>query len=301
MSTHWFFDPEFWDPKWAWAKVAPDERPMGSWEAMLSGSAAYLVLISVLSFFMRHRRNNKTKDGKPDPQPFNVSTVSLIQNFLMTIYSAYAFWGTFLVVYRNWKANGFDPWIPFCDPKGKMDVGMDWWLYSFYLSKFFEFTDTVLLILRAKPVFPPGNSQYFLHVFHHLVTASIVWITWRVPFSVGWIGPLSNGFVHTFMYAYYFLTELGMNRKYGGILITPIQLIQFILALLGSLPDGIWFNECGTTLWAISWMWFTYGVFLLFFLKLFFDKKAERSAGSTRNGGGSTRNAAPTDSKKKKQ
>jgi hypothetical protein len=123
-----------------------------------------------------------------------------------------------------------------------------------------------------------------------LVTASIVWITWRVPFSVGWIGPLSNGFVHTFMYGYYFLTELGMNRKYGGILITPIQLIQFILALSGSLPDGIWLNECGTTLWAISWMWFTYGVFLLFFLKLFFDKKAERSSVSTR---------APTNGTKK--
>jgi hypothetical protein len=81
------------------------------------------------------------------------------------------------------------------------------------------------------------------------------------------------------MYGYYFLTELGMNRKYGGMLITPIQLIQFIIALSSTFYEVTHMKECGSTPWALGWMWFTYMVFLVFFLKLFFDKKAERSTG----------------------
>jgi len=79
------------------------------------------------------------------------------------------------------------------------------------------------------------------------------------------------------MYFYYFLTELGMNRKYGGMLITPIQLVQFIVALTLIVYETLNIQECRTVPWAIYWMWFTYAVFLLFFLKLFFDKKQERA------------------------
>jgi len=148
------------------------------------------------------------------------------------------------------------------------------------LNKFFEWFDTIFLALRAKPVFPPLTSQYFLHVFHHLVTPSIVWLAWRVPFSAAWFGPFSNGFVHVFMYTYYLLTELGMNRKYGGMLITPIQLVQFVMALSIVSFETFYLKECRSDPWAVGWMWFTYFVFLVFFVKLFYDKKQERSSGS---------------------
>jgi len=282
----WFFDHVAWEPNWAWAHGPPDSRPLGKWEDLLAGSAAYLVIITVLSLFMRSRRNAKDKNGDPTPQGYNVTAISMVQNFLMAIYSFYAFWGTALVLWKNWKAAGFDPLVPFCDPHGVMDVNLDYWLYTFYISKYAEFTDTILLLLRAKPVFPPANSQYFLHVFHHAVTASIVWVTWRVPFSVGWIGPLSNGFVHTFMYSYYFLTELGMNRKYGGMLITPIQLVQFVLAILSTVYEGTHMKECNTTPWAMYWLWFTYFVFLSFFVKLYVDKAADRASSRPLKNGG---------------
>jgi len=99
------------------------------------------------------------------------------------------------------------------------------------------------------------------------------------------------------MYSYYFLTELGMNSKYGGVIITPIQLIQFVLAISSTIYEGLYrfpslalalclssicllsnMGHCRSHPYSLYWMWFTYSVFLAFFLKLFMDKKQQRSA-----------------------
>ncbi len=48
-----------------------------------------------------------------------------------------------------------------------------------------------------------------------------------------YVGPLVNAFVHTWMYLYYFLAEMGwINRKYGGMLLTPLQIVQCISAFV---------------------------------------------------------------------
>eukprot|EP01125_Pyxidicula_operculata_P005918 TRINITY_DN2068_c0_g1_i2.p1 TRINITY_DN2068_c0_g1~~TRINITY_DN2068_c0_g1_i2.p1 ORF type:complete len:274 (+),score=46.02 TRINITY_DN2068_c0_g1_i2:834-1655(+) len=245
-----------------------DQRPAASLQMMFICSAGYLILISVLSFLMRLR-------GSPLPQ-FILKPLSMIHNFVMCAYSAYAMVGTTIVLYNNWKSAGFDPLVPICDPDRIMKVDMDYWMYTFYLSKFWEYIDTVLLIFRNKPVFPPSNPQYFLHVFHHSVTASIVWFAWRVPFSAAWIGPFTNSFVHTLMYGYYLLTDLGMDRRWGGVLITPVQILQFIVCMMSVMYDTFNLQKCKADGYAIAWMLFTYSVFLYFFVVLLFEKKAQR-------------------------
>lgn len=252
-----------------WLKGPYDKRPLGTWDEMLYGGAAYIAILTVFSALMYSRRNAKPEQ----PLNFIVRPVSIVQNFIMCLYSLYVFYGTALVLYENWSKAGFDLLLPFCDPKRKMVVNLDFWMYHFYLSKFVEILDSVLLILRAKPLFPPGNSQYFLHVFHHAVTPSIVWIAWRIPFSGAWVGPLSNGFVHFWMYGYYFLTDFGLSRSWG-VFVTPIQLVQFVLAMLTITYESFNVEACGSTPFALAWMWFTYAVFLAFFIKLYLDKMA---------------------------
>eukprot|EP01128_Nolandella_sp_AFSM9_P007490 TRINITY_DN4119_c0_g1_i1.p1 TRINITY_DN4119_c0_g1~~TRINITY_DN4119_c0_g1_i1.p1 ORF type:complete len:520 (-),score=92.10 TRINITY_DN4119_c0_g1_i1:93-1652(-) len=242
------------------------------YNTMLAISGAYLVLLGIFSFFMRHRRN------ATPPKPLWVFPISLTQNFLMFAYSLYAFIGTTLTLYKNWKSVGFDIITPFCDVNDVMRQDMDFWFYTFYLSKFLEYVDSFLLVAKAKPLLPPGNTQYFLHVFHHSVTASIVWFAWKTQFSGAWVGPLTNAFVHTFMYGYYFFTDLGMPRTYGGVFITPIQLIQFVLAMLTTVYESIYSEKCGTNMQSMLWLWFTYSVFLVLFIKLFLDKKRSRQA-----------------------
>jgi hypothetical protein len=89
------------------------------------------------------------------------------------------------------------------------------------------------------------------------------------------------------MYGYYFLAELNLiDRKYGGLFITPIQLVQFIICLfLGSYESVKYFlqgNQCNhLTPGVASWLWFNYMIFFVFFVNIFFQKKSARTPVST--------------------
>jgi len=153
---------------------------------------------------------------------------------------------------------------------------MDYWIYTFYLSKYVEYLDTVFLLLKAKPVIPPENSQYFLHIYHHAITAAIVWVTLHYKFSTSWTGPLTNAFVHTMMYGYYFLAEMDkIDRSLGGKFITPIQLIQFMFCLGAAIYETIQPN-CDTHFGTVVFLFVNYMIFFLFFVKIWIDKRRER-------------------------
>lgn len=267
-------DPTAW-MQWRneWTTGDPDSRPFGSATGMVLASLSYLLTISIVSYLMRNRRASATSKERP----FNVFYVSVVHNIIMTIYSAYAMIGTSITFWHNWKSAGFTLLLPICDPDRLLYKNMDYWLYTFYLSKFYEIVDTLLLVLRAKPVFPPRNAQYTLHIFHHCITASIVWLAWRYPFSSTWFGPITNGFVHTFMYGYYLLTDLGMSRRWGGILITPIQIVQFVVCIASAFPEPIFASVCKPI--SVPSMFYTflcYATFLCFFIVLWNQKRQAR-------------------------
>jgi len=209
-------------------------------------------------------------------KPFNLNYVTIPHNLIMCLYSFYAFVGTSLVLFQNLKKSDFEFYKLFCDKTQSMKEGLDFWVYTFYLSKFFEYLDTIFLVLKAKPVMPPENSQYFLHIYHHAVTAAIVWTAMYFHLSTSWIGPVSNAFVHTLMYGYYFLAELNkIDRTLGGKFITPIQLIQFVFCMGCVLFESIQ-SDCGSHFWATGFLYANYLIFFVFFVKVWLDKKRER-------------------------
>jgi len=259
---------------WNWAKLRnPDDRFLGSWNGMFVGSLFYLVLVSVLSIYMFERRRTNN--------PFGLKIPSVIHNFIMTFYSLWGFLGVSYQLYHNWKINHFDLKLPFCDPNHLMMEGFDFWMYIFYMSKYLEYIDTVFLLLKGKLQMPPTNAQHLLHIFHHTTTGSIVWYSWRHPFSVAWIGPITNLFVHVLMYGYYLATDFGLSRRFGGMFITPIQLVQFVVCILAVVYETINYKECNTDLRVIGWIWFTYVVFLAFFVHVYTSKKEQRDSEST--------------------
>jgi hypothetical protein len=91
-------------------------------------------------------------------------------------------------MYTNFAANGYDWSLLYCDSvekkisKGIFSIeslnmipkiiGWDFWMYSFYLSKFAEYLDSFFLVIKGKSLVPPENSQvsvphilsYFLFV-----------------------------------------------------------------------------------------------------------------------------------------
>eukprot|EP01126_Amoeba_proteus_P046158 TRINITY_DN5200_c0_g1_i1.p1 TRINITY_DN5200_c0_g1~~TRINITY_DN5200_c0_g1_i1.p1 ORF type:complete len:130 (-),score=8.45 TRINITY_DN5200_c0_g1_i1:52-441(-) len=119
----------------------------------------------------------------------------------------------------------------------------------------------------------------FLHLFHHATTASIVWVTWVNPISGFYLGPVTNSFVHTIMYGYYFLVEFNLvNRSFGGKWITPIQLVQFLICLFACSYEIFFREKCNGHTPTQIWIYFLYFVFFCFFVKVYVDKKAERHA-----------------------
>lgn len=98
---------------------------------------------------------------------------------------------------------------------------LQFWYYVFYLSKFYEYGDTLLLILAKKRVI-------FLHAWHHCSTVFVVWfsVTGRVP--VAWVAICANLLVHMAMYYYYALSVLGIRSAWKRY-ITLIQIVQFIV------------------------------------------------------------------------
>jgi len=220
-----------------------------------------------------HKKHEAEKSAY---KPFNINFITIPHNLIMCVYSLYAFIGVALVLFQNLQKVNFNAYYLFCDTNSDMAEGMDYWIYTFYLSKYVEYLDTVFLLLKAKPVIPPENSQYFLHIYHHAITAAIVWVTLHYKFSTSWTGPLTNAFVHTMMYGYYFLAEMDkIDRSLGGKFITPIQLIQFMFCLGAVIYETIQPN-CGTHFGTVVFLFVNYMIFFLFFVKIWIDKRRER-------------------------
>jgi len=241
-------------------------RPLNSYQSIIGMTLLYIITISVGCHWMRGRK-----------KAFNISAITVTHNLVMCIYSIYAFIGVSLVLLKNLIKINFNPSYLVCDPHQDLLEDMEYWIYTFYISKYIEYLDTIFLVLKAKPVMPPENAQYFLHIYHHAVTSALVWLTIHYQMSVTWVGPLSNTFVHILMYGYYFLAELNkIDRSLGGKVITPIQLAQFLLCLFLMTYETFIAQGCNTHLGAMSFEIGNYIIFFLFFVKIYLDKKKER-------------------------
>eukprot|EP00899_Mesostigma_viride_P018178 jgi/Mesvir1/26361/Mv16072-RA.1 len=230
------------EKEWAeWAEYffspGPDKRVkdyyfMEPWQPLLL-TAVYLLFVFGGYSFMKRR------------QPFQLRAVSLVHNAFLLCLSLYMVVETASQAYLNfhWRETGFRP---FCQPVE--GLGDDTWqtesgrrlarvLWIHYLSKGYEFLDTVIIILKKN-----DKQLNFLHVYHHATTFFPVWYL-NVRYGPGgeaWFVCFLNSLVHVFMYAHYFLSSLGdyPGKRYFRKFITRFQLVQF----------GMYLFECAVLL-----------------------------------------------------
>jgi len=110
-------------------------------------------------------------------------------------------------------------------------------LWLFYVSKIWDFWDTIFIVLGKK-----WRQLSFLHVYHHTTIFLFYWLNSNSNYD-GAINLtiILNGFIHTVMYTYYFVCMHTKDPKTGKSLpiwwkssLTMLQLIQFVTMMTQS-------------------------------------------------------------------
>ncbi|KAJ1935783.1 Fatty acyl-CoA elongase/Polyunsaturated fatty acid specific elongation enzyme, partial [Linderina pennispora] len=191
--------------QWHWVNGS---TPLSTWKEVGIGMVVYLATIFGIQFLMRSRKAFKLQRAAQIHNLFlTTASFVLLVLFVEELGPMLASHGLFFSV---------------CDEQAwtqKLEV-----LYFLnYLTKWLEFTDTVFLALKKKPL-------QFLHVYHHTLTMVLCFTQLNGQTSVSWVVITLNLAVHVVMYFYYFLASCGIHpwwKKY----VTTMQIVQFIIDL----------------------------------------------------------------------
>ena len=163
-----------------------------------------------------------------------------IHNLALAIFSgivAYNSWP--IIIEHYWQHGLFDM---YCDPNGTLwtDSGFGPWATIFYISKYYEFIDTWILVLK-------GKRPSFLQIYHHTGIAFCMWVGTLSQSSWLMYVVLLNSIIHTLMYIYFFIKTI--NPKYqikAAKYLTKAQIGQFFTGIICS-AGVLWFgDECDT-------------------------------------------------------
>lgn len=154
--------------------------------------------------------------------------IALVHNLLLCSFSLWSSWNVWSLTIKHLQQYGMVH--VYCNDDLWND-GLAFWGMLFYISKYWELVDTMLLIWKQR-------QPSFLQVYHHSVT--IICAYWlQVSHSqVMFLFVGLNATVHTVMYAYYALTVLGVRVK-GKSLITVMQMIQFCVGNAAAFPTFV--------------------------------------------------------------
>lgn len=162
-----------------------------------------------------------------------------IHNFLLAVFSFVVAANAWPVVLGHYKTyGGFET---YCDPNGTLWAsGFGAWSYIFYVSKFWEFVDTWILVFK-------GKDPSFLQVYHHTGIAFCMWVgtlsqsSWLVPVV------LLNSIIHTLMYTYFLIKTISPTTQIKSAkYLTKAQIGQFFMGIFYSAAVLFMGEECDT-------------------------------------------------------
>eukprot|EP00804_Cyclotella_cryptica_P004960 CCRYP_014085-RA/>CCRYP_014085-RA protein AED:0.23 eAED:0.23 QI:183/1/1/1/1/1/2/1058/272 len=157
-------------------------------------------------------------------------------------------------------------------------------LWLFYISKVWDFWDTIFIVLGKK-----WRQLSFLHVYHHTTIFLFYWLNSNINYDGDiFLTILLNGFIHTVMYTYYFICMHTKDYKTGKSLpiwwkssLTSLQLMQFTIMM--SQATYLVFHGCNQLSLRVTKVYFVYilSLFVLFaqfFVASYMTPKKKKTA-----------------------
>jgi hypothetical protein len=184
------------------------------------------VVLGLLLFYLVSKSPLRSFRDAIDLDPKNPRFVYMIamHNFALALFSGVTAWHSWRIVLEHFFRRGFMD--VYCDPHGELwRSGLGAWSTLFYLSKYWEFVDTWILVLK-------GKSPSFLQVYHHTGIVFVMWV--GVASQSAWLlfVVLLNSLIHTIMYMYFFMKTISpqieiKSAKY----LTMAQIVQFFTGI----------------------------------------------------------------------
>lgn len=110
--------------------------------------------------------------------------------------------------------------------------------YWFYISKFYEVIDTIIILLKGRP-------SSLLQSYHHAGAMMCMWAGIRYQSPPIWIFVVFNSFIHTLMYFYFSLSCLRIKvPTLFKRTLTSLQITQFVIGgSLAVVHAFIWYTD----------------------------------------------------------
>jgi GNS1/SUR4 family len=154
------------------------------------------------------------------------TAITVLHNVLLVIYSGWAWYHAMPLLLGTHARLGF--YGAYCDTHLAIRTPAAMaHIYLNYLSKFWEFFDTVVLIVKGKRV-------SLLQSYHHAGIVAVMWLLTVSRHSHGMYMVSLNAAVHTIMYTYFLGTSFGFGKYLGALrpMITTIQILQFLVGIV---------------------------------------------------------------------
>lgn len=163
-----------------------------------------------------------------DPKGSILQNLTVVHSLILAVYSGWTCYHSVPLVLKFMNQYGF--WGTLCDSNQILwkEYNFSFWLTHFYISKFYEFIDTWIILCK-------GREPIFLQTFHHAGIAILLWGFVVTSNSIGLVIVCFNSFIHTLMYTYYFLAAFGYKSPLKHYL-TIAQITQFILGMVLTIP-----------------------------------------------------------------
>lgn len=224
------------------SQVGSVELPFGKyydlivdWKFVLITCAVYLLAVNRHNAFVKAKTKAlNTGSGaaglKKYKSPFADSKFLKILIFTHNVSLSIFSGKVFVSVISNWLYDVMQNPLAqtYCDTHGRVwNNFMFYWAWAFYLSKYYEFIDTLIIMLK-------GRKITTLQSYHHAGAVVSMWLIIVGQAAGSWAFVMFNSFVHTIMYCYYASTTLGIKPPYKSLL-TTLQIVQFALGVPVSL------------------------------------------------------------------
>ncbi|KAF5097828.1 hypothetical protein D0Z00_002265 [Geotrichum galactomycetum] len=181
---------------------------------------------------------------KTNKEPLAISKTALFRWFVLAhniglcVYSAWTFVGMTSSISKTvyeisnsgqnaesllFATKGSNFWRSLCDTEqGIWDKSLSFYGYYFYLSKFYEVFDTIIILAK-------GRQSSLLQTYHHAGAMISMWAGVRYASPPIWIFVVFNSLIHTIMYFYYTISALKIPvPRILKRALTTAQICQFV-------------------------------------------------------------------------